>query len=290
MGTKEKILLVFAVLFLSLGSLFIISAFNFGKVRIIACDVGQGDAGLVVTPNGSQILIDGGPGKKVLECLASKMPFWDRQIEMMVLTHPQKDHMEGLISVLDNYQVKTIVWTGVSGEGGLFNQWSRKIEAEGAKVYLAHSGEKLMIDNLTFDVLWPSREKLEEWRIDPPADLNDSSVTMRVNFKAGNNDYCAYYTGDIPKEILQGLISRPCQILKISHHGSKTGTNGEILDAVKPKIAIIQVGRNSYGHPTREVLSLLESRKIDVLRNDINGPVEITFDRAGLKVFGDDIL
>jgi competence protein ComEC len=144
------------------------------------------------------------------------VPFWDRDIEMIVLTHPQKDHMEGLISVLDNYQVKTIVWTGVNGEGGLFSEWEIKIKTEGAKVYIAHSGEKLVIDDLTFDVLSPSREKLEEWKLDPPADLNDSSVVIRVNFKAGNNNYCAYYTGDIPKEILEGLISKPCQILKIS--------------------------------------------------------------------------
>ncbi len=276
-GLKEKILLILAFILFGLGSLFIISALNFGKERIIACDVGQGDAGLIITSNGSQILIDGGPGKKVLECLASKMPFWDRSVEMMVLTHPQKDHMEGFISVLENFQVNSIVWTGVRGEGTIFGEWESKIKAEGAKVYHVHSGQRLIIDDVGFDVLWPSREKLEEWKLDPPADLNDSSVVMRANFKDGNNDYCAYYTGDIPKEILQGLISRPCRILKISHHGSKTGTNGEILDAVKPKIAIIQVGKNSYGHPTREVLDLILSRNIHLYRNDIEGVVELTF-------------
>lgn len=284
MGLKEKILVAFSILLLGLGSLFIISAFNFGKARIIACDVGQGDAGLIITANGSQILIDGGPGKKVLECLSHKMPFWDREVEMIILTHPQKDHMEGFISVFDNYRVKNVIWTGVRGEGALFGEWESRIKAEGAKVHLAHLGEKLVIDDVSFDVLWPSREKLAEWKLDPPADLNDSSVVMRANFKVGNNSYCAYYTGDIPKEILEGLISKPCQILKISHHGSKTGTNEDILAAAKPKVAIIQVGKNSYGHPTREVLGLLESREIDTLRNDINGLIEIAINGQKLNI------
>lgn len=277
-GLKEKILFITAFILFGLGSLIIVSTLNFGKVRIIACDVGQGDAGLIITSNGSQILIDGGPGKKVLECLASKMPFWDRSVELVILTHPQKDHMEGFLSVIDNFQVNSVVWTGVRGEGNLYREWESKIKAEGAKVYHVHSGERLIIDDVGFDVLWPSREKLEEWKLDPPADLNDSSVVMRANFKAGNMLYCAYYTGDIPKEVLEGLISKPCQILKISHHGSKTGTNEAILDKAKPEQAIIQVGKNSYGHPTREVLDLLTSRKIHLYRNDIDGIIELNFE------------
>lgn len=284
MGLKEKVLFTLAFILFGLGILFIYSAFSFGKVRIIACNVGQGDAGLIVTSAGSQILIDGGPGKKVLECLAKKMPFWDRQVEMIVLTHPQKDHMEGLLAVLENYRVNTIVWTGVAGGGELFSEWKSKIAAEGAKVYIAQTGERLKIDDLAFDVLWPSREKLEGWKVDPIGDLNDSSVIMRVNFKSGDSNYCAYYTGDIPKEILEGVISKPCQILKIAHHGSKTGTNAEVLDEAKPKIAIIQVGKNSYGHPTKEVLDLLNSRNVQVFRNDTDGLVEISINGPSLNV------
>ena len=89
---------------------------------------------------------------------------------------------------------------------------------------------------------------------------------------------CAYLTGDIPKEMLETLIDRQCQLIKISHHGSKTGTNLEILEKAKPKIAIIQVGKNSFGHPHKEVISLLESKGVKILRNDTGGTIEITAD------------
>ena len=83
---------------------------------------------------------------------------------------------------------------------------------------------------------------------------------------------------------MEGLISKPCQVLKVAHHGSKTGTNEAILDEVKPKVAIIQVGKNSYGHPTRAVLDLLSSRKIEILRNDIDGLIELNIDGLGFKI------
>lgn len=267
-----------------MGIILITSSVSLGKLKIIACDVGQGDAGLIVTPGGAQILIDGGPGKKVLECLSSKMPFWDRKVEMMVLTHPQKDHMEGLVSVLKNYEVETIIWTGVAGEGGLYGEWEMAVKEEGAKVHNPRAGERLTIDNVSFDVLWPTREKLDMWKSEPPPDLNDSSIILRANFGDSGKNFCEYFTGDIPKEILERLITKPCEVLKIAHHGSKTGTNEAILSKAAPKIAIIQVGKNSYGHPTKEVLDLIKSAGAEIFRNDLNGMVEITFENGGLRV------
>ena len=281
---KEKVLLSFSVLLLVLGILLIFSTFNLGKLRIIACDVGQRDSTLIITPGGSQVLIDGGPGKKVLECLSQKMPFWDRTVEMVVLTHPQKDHMEGLISVLENYKAGTIVWTGVKGEGGLIAEWLRALDRQREAVHIAYRGENFMLDGVDFNVLWPSRDKLESWKIGGPGDLNDSSIVVRADFKAGNDNFCAYFTGDIPKEILEGLISKPCEILKVSHHGSKTGTDEKIIDAIKPKIAIIQVGKNSYGHPRGEVLELLRSKGVEIYRNDEDGVIEISSGDGGFVV------
>lgn len=212
------------------------------------------------------------------------MPFWDRNIEMILLTHPQKDHMEGLFSVLENYDVETVVWTGVKSEGELYSQWKKLIQDEGAKIYNPKSGDRLIVDGVTINVLWPSAEKLKLWQAEMPRDLNDSSIVVRVDFKSDQADFCAYFTGDIPKEILEGLISKPCQILKIAHHGSKTGTNEKVLDAAKPKIAIIQVGKNSYGHPTKEVLDLLSSRNIQVFRNDTDGLIEIAISGQSLNI------
>ena len=136
------------------------------------------------------------------------------------------------------------------------------------------------------DILWPTKDKLELWKLAGLSELNESSVVLRLGF----GQFCAYLTGDIPKEILQTLINKPCQILKISHHGSKTGTNQEILDLVKPAVAIIQVGKNSFGHPHKEVIDLLTSKGVRVYRNDINGVVEVKSEGKTYKVNGQKYL
>lgn len=281
MFLKDKVLIIVAIIFLILGILLIVSISSFGKFKVVACDVGQGDATLIVTTSGSQVLVDGGPGKKVLDCLGSYMPFWDRDVEMIVLTHPQKDHMEGLIAVLENYKVGTIVWTGVKAESGLFADWQNKVGLEKAKVINPRIGQTLMIDKVSFDVLWPSTEKIAEWENVAPADLNESSVVLRLN----GQGFCMYLTGDITLEILEGFSLRPCEVLKISHHGSYTGTNEVILEKIKPKIALIEVGKsNSYGHPHPKVLDQLNSKGIQIYRTDTDGRVEITLDKGNFKI------
>ena len=141
---------------------------------------------------------------------------------------------------------------------------------------------------LSIDILWPDAQRLSQWQASPPSDLNESAIVLRVNYgPSTSSGFCAYLTADIPKETLQGLIEKECQILKIAHHGSKTGTNEEILNEVRPRLAIIQVGKNSYGHPTKEVLDLLRSKAVKILRNDTNGIIEIKSDGRYLNVTTD---
>src|SRR3989304_9783018 len=279
MDQKTKFLLTLALIFAVLGILVIFQAQGSGKLRLVACDVGQGDGLLVISPGGRQVVVDGGPGSKIVDCLGQKMPFWDRTIEMVVLTHPQKDHMEGLLSVLSRYKVKMIATTGVENETELFKAWQTAIKAEGAKIYVPKAGDRLVLDSVrgqtsSMDVLWPTKDKLELWKLAGLSELNKSSVVLRLQM----DGVCAYLTGDIPKEILEGLIDGKCQVLQILHHGSKTGTNQEILDSVKPAVAIIQVGKNSFGHPHKEVLDLLASKRVKIYRNDINGIIEVKTD------------
>ena len=281
---KDKILLTFALILSALGFLIIFQTATLGKLRLVACDVGQGDGFLIVTPGGKQIVIDSGPGNKITDCLSSKMPFWDRTIEMVVLTHPQKDHLEGLLAVLSRYKVKMTLTTGVENETELFKGWQTAIKAEGAKIYAPKAGDRLILDSArgqtsSMDILWPTKDKLELWKLAGLSELNESSVVLRLQM----GEFCAYLTGDIPKEILAGLIDRSCQVLKISHHGSKTGTNQEILDSAKPAVAVIQVGKNSFGHPHKEVLDLLASKRVKIYRNDINGIIEIQTDGVSFK-------
>ena len=294
MDQKNKIFLTLAVIFAGFGVLLILSFQNFGKFRLVACDVGQGDGMLLVSPSGKQIVVDGGPGTKIVDCLSQNMPFWDRTVELVVATHAQKDHMEGLLEVLGRYKVKMIAETKVNNGSELYREWRKAVDEEKAKVYVAKKGERLILDTkqgqtLSLDILWPGAQELSQWQTSPPSDLNESAIVLRVNYgPSTSSGFCAYLTADIPKEIfanlaLQGEALRGCQVLKISHHGSKTGTSQEILDKVKPAVAIIQVGKNNYGHPTKEVIDLLTSNRVKILRNDTNGIIEITSDGKSFK-------
>ena len=285
MDAKTKIALTLALIFIGLGLLLILSLQNYGKFRIIFCDVGQGDGMLLVSPGGKQIVVDGGPGTKIADCLGQNMPFWDRTVELVVATHAQKDHMEGLLEVLARYKVKMVAETKVNNDSELYRAFKKAVQEEKTKVYVARAGDRLEIDTiqgrtLSLDVLWPKAQMLSQWRESPPSDLNEAAIVLRANY----GQFCAYLTADLPKETLQGLIDRECQVLKISHHGSKTGTNQEIFDSVNPVVAIIQVGKNNYGHPTKEVIDLLTSNAVKILRNDTNGIIEITSDGKSFHV------
>ncbi len=282
--SKNHLLIYFALIFLGLGLLLIFQLKDLGKFRMIACDIGQGDGLLLISPGGSEIVVDGGPGKKILDCLSAHMPFWDRKVEMIVSTHPHAEHLEGLLAVLENYKVDTVVTTNVPNNDKLYAAWQDEIKKSGAKVYVPGVGDKFAVDNLTFDVLWPTRDKIREWMAVPPADLNDTSIVMRAAY--GN--FCAYLTGDLPKEILQRIIEGQCQVLKVVHHGSRTGTNQEVVDAIRPQLAIIQVGaKNQYGHPHKEVLDVLEANGVKILRNDLNGEIEVESDGRGFSYRSD---
>jgi competence protein ComEC len=287
MSPLSRLLLLFSAIFIVLGVLLVYESSKEGDLRMVFCDIGQGDGFLIVSPGGKQVVIDGGPGTKIVDCLSQSMPFWDRKIELMVLTHPQKDHMEGLIEVLNRYKVEAIMTTDVSNNTEVYDVWKKAVNDERANVHEPKSDDTVLVDKnglLKLEVLWPGETMLKGWQNNPPSDLNDSSVTMRVSF----GKFCAYLTGDLPKEILSTLIDKSCQVLKVSHHGSKTGTSEEILEKAQPEYAIIQVGKNRFGHPHQEVLDILESKNVQTYRNDIDGEIQINSNGGAYSVYSKD--
>jgi len=228
-------------------------------------DVGQGDAIFIETPQGNQMLIDGGPGSAVLEKLGKAMPFWDRTIDLVVLTHPDADHISGLLEVLQRYQVENILWTGILCESAECQEWARLVEEEGANVFIAKSG--LQISGL-FYVLYPDKS-LEGQRV---SNTNNTSIVMRLDYGADS----FLFTGDIDQSVEKKLENIDAEVLKVAHHGSKTSTAPEFVEAVSPQIAVISVGKdNKYGHPDVETLAILEKYGINVLRTDLNGDIRI---------------
>lgn len=243
-------------------------------------DVGQGDAIFIKTPKKHQILIDGGPNSKILEKLAREIPFWDRSIDVVILSHPEKDHLTGLLEVLKKYKIDYILWTGIVRQTPEYQEWQKSVQKEGAKIITAQSGQRLKAGNVWIDILSPS-ENLSGREFE---NSNDTSVVLRMVF--GENSFL--FTGDIPanreKKLIEQKINFASDVLKVSHHGSKYSTIDDFLYNLKAVIAVITVGDNNYGHPTQEVLQRLKNFGIEILRTDEQGDIKIFSDGKNLKL------
>jgi competence protein ComEC len=274
-----------------LGFLFLVNLFawiivfdlksdKFLKVNFF--DVGQGDAIFVETPTRHQILIDGGPSPKIIEKLAREIPFWDRSIDLIILTHPEKDHITGLLEVLKRYRVENVLWTGIIRNIPEYKEWLNLIEKEKSNIKIARAGQKISCKNCQWkiEIFYPF-ESLEGEEF---GDSNDTSIVSKLIF--GNSSFL--FTGDIYKDVEESLALTPfnlnSKILKVAHHGSKTSSSQKFLEKVSPEIAVISVGENKYGHPHRETLETLKNCGIRVLRTDLNGDIKIISDGNALKI------
>ncbi|MDI6883333.1 MAG: ComEC/Rec2 family competence protein [Patescibacteria group bacterium] len=259
-----------------------------GKLKVIFFDVGQGEAIFIETGLGHQILIDGGPSERILEKLAKELPFWDKTLDLVILTHPEKDHLFGLNYVLERYKVENIFWTGVKKDTKTYGEWQEKINKEQAKITIAQRGQKIKAGEVQIFIFYPL-ENLEGKLFEKNS--NDSSLVAKLFF--GKNTFL--FTGDITekteKELLirdnsrlnsQGLAS---QVLKVAHHGSKTSSSKEFLAEVLPEIAIISCGRNNPSrHPHQETLHRLQEFAIKILRTDEVGDIKIVSDGNNLQI------
>ncbi|HSX19077.1 MAG TPA: MBL fold metallo-hydrolase [Candidatus Saccharimonadales bacterium] len=275
---KSKFLITLAFIFTALGAIFIFQNQQSGELRLIFCDVGQGDGMLIISPGGHEAVVDAGAGGKMSGCLSKYMPYWDRTVELIVPTHAHQEHMEGFLDIFNKYQIKNILTTNVPNDTQFYREWQKEVAAEGAKVVEPTADNVVLLDpekgqaSAKFEVIYPTNQKVLGWKSNIPADLNDASIVMRLTY----GDFCAYLTGDLPKETLEPLIDKPCQVLKVVHHGSRTGTSARLLEEISPKLAVIQVGRdNKYGHPHLEVLNQLSQHNIKILRNDQSGTIEV---------------
>lgn len=249
------------------------------NLHVVVCNVGQGDA-ILVSLGTSQMLIDGGPGNSVLGCLARHTPFYDRQLEVMLLTHPQADHLNGLIDVAKRYNVLHFIRSDVANTTVGFKQLLQATAQVPGNFVTAGETIKISSGKTTadFKIVWPTAEFMQQNR-DRVGDLNDFAVSGILTL----GDFDVLLTADAdsrvePAEMATGLL-KEVEVLKVPHHGSKTGMLDAWLGAVKPQISIISVGKNnSYGHPSPVALDQLRKIESKVFRTDINGDVEVVSD------------
>lgn len=257
------------------------------NLHLIACDVGQGDAILAVYKD-TQVLIDGGPGDDILECLSRHVPFWDRDLELVVLTHPQLDHYGGLIEVFKRYNVDTFLANGLDSGASSYQALKNAVGGSRARVVNPREGMVLRVGMIYLDILAPTQGLLVQETSDSQANRlgaysskRDPNVFSIVAIlRLGQFD--ALLTGDIgpaeiPEILGRGKV-RDVEYIKVPHHGSKNGLTHELLDAVSPEIAVISVGKNSYGHPNQETLDMLKNKGVRVLRTDEEGDIEVLSD------------
>jgi competence protein ComEC len=261
------------VLVAMLGSS-LLAAPDDGRLRISFLDVGQGDAIYIRTPAGQDVLIDGGPSpQKLAQELSKKMPFWDRTIELVVSTHADADHLTGLVEALKRYEVKQVVSSGVEAATELYDEWRRLVEDKNVPNADVTAGQRIRLDGgLEFEVFNPFDTSAD--------DTNAASVVLNLSY----GDISFLFTGDLTAEAELELIYRrlvpDATVLKVAHHGSGGSTSSAFLAVNCPDSAVIQVGKNSYGHPHPEVLAALDEWCIDggVFRNDTSGTVTFVTD------------
>jgi competence protein ComEC len=251
-----------------------------GRLHVAFLNVGQGDAILITTPGGRQVLIDGGPSpSSTLWEMGRNMPFWDRSLDLVVNTHPDADHLAGLPEVLGRYRVGQVLLPDVAGESGLYAAWQKAVEDEGAPVVEAEAGMRLGLeDGLVVEVLHPGRVRAGD-------KFNDHSVVARLTF----GEVSFLLSGDIEagveRELAADGTSLASTVLKAPHHGGNTSSSQRFLEAVAPQVAVISVGaENRFGHPAAEVLARYAALGIPVLRTDELGTVEFVTDGERLWV------
>ncbi|MBI4158398.1 MAG: MBL fold metallo-hydrolase [Candidatus Yanofskybacteria bacterium] len=261
-----------------------------GLLKIYFFDVGQGDAILIEAPNGNQVLIDGGPDNAVLQKLGKIMPFYDKDIDLIVLTHSDADHVTGLIGVLERYKVENVIYSNIVRKSSLYDAWQEVVAEEGADIIDPVAGKIIDLGNeVTLIILHPA-ESLDGAIKEK---VNNDSVVLTLKY----GEMEVLLTGDIEAKAERQIIlnnnlveGAPSQglnadILKVAHHGSKTSTIEEFLYEVSPQVAVIQVGaKNRYGHPTREVLSRLENFGSKLYRTDADGDIKIISDGHNYQI------
>ncbi len=258
-----------------------------GRLHLTMLDIGQGDAILVRAPSGSIALIDGGPDPDLLlQRLGEALPWWQRQIDVVILTHPHEDHVAGLPAVLDRYRIRLVLDPARTYPNPNYARFLEAARAEaGAQLMVAKTGQRIRLDGSTsLTVLFPSPTDLAAPL--PASDINNASIVTLLR----SGGFSALLTGDAeaPVEALlaaRGVLNQ-VDVLKVGHHGSNSSTSPLLLDAVQPSAALISVGAgNDYGHPHRVTLEKLAAIPgLQVHRTDLEGNLEVISDGARYEV------
>jgi len=267
----------FLILLLVLVTAFCLAVFwqlPKSQARLVVFNVGQGDSIYLQTPQGQRVLIDGGPGNTVLSKLSQQMPFFDRRLDMVVLTHPHQDHVAGLAEVLKYYQVGKVLFTGTAYDSLTYLALLNELEEMHIPVEVAWAGRDYNFgDGYLLDIIYPLAEnELVNAR---EQNLNNTSIVAKLLTPDKTVLLAADMEKDVEAKLIDQQVSLTASYLKVGHHGGDTSSRPGFLEMVKPEFGYISVGVNDYGHPHQEVLDRLDSFGVDVRRTDLAGDLVV---------------
>ena len=281
--SKNRILLLLIFLFVFDGFLWWQIVFNAppgDRSDIYFLNVGQGDSELLALPGNVKVLIDGGPNKNVIYELEKVLKPTDRYIDLVILTHSEADHLTGLIDVFKRHRVGVFIFNGRLATSAAFKELTKIIGQREIPIVILSEGDKIARLKDKIIVIAPDKNNLGS------SELNDTTLVLKLE----SQGISVLFTGDIGKDIEKSLLGKygnelNSDILKVAHHGSKYSSSPEFLKIAAPKLAIIEVGKNSYGHPTSEVLSRLANIGSQVFRTDLNGTLKLILKEGKIYAF-----
>jgi competence protein ComEC len=271
-------ILIFVTCITAFTSIYLLTQSHKQKtLQIVFLDVGQGDAMLITTPNHRQIIIDTGPQNNLGQKLASHMSASDRSLDLVIMTHPDLDHVGGMLSLLDRYSIETIIHSGLRAGAPIYSAIAEKIQEQKIPTITGESGQVIQLDKHVFLEIHapsPGRDSL---------DANDYSIVSRLVY----GDTSIMLTGDVGKIIEYELVDSYAElldsdILKLGHHGSQTSTSEQFVQTVSPEYGIISAGcDNRFGHPHAGVLATLHKNKVEIISTCDEGDIVFESDGEG---------
>lgn len=295
---SKKIILSIIVLISLIGFIFYREQQGFIKttessaLQVVFMDIGQGDATLITFPNGQKMVVDCARDAIVLAALGRNMSWFDRQIDYLVVTHPDADHYGGCIDVLKQYDVKHIYVNGFDKKESKFlEEFYRAVadeQIQGALVEIVSTTDRLMVASTTVQFLYPDHSIANDPHVPGVREVesNNTSIIIKVAY-AGHS---ILLTGDMEQPLEDYLVKKnpldlASDILKIGHHGSQSSSGNNFLEVVKPKFCTVSVGKNNrYGHPSPRVLKRLTRSGCEILRTDLVGDIMFTVNQDSIKI------
>lgn len=281
-GEYGKLIILISLFFVCVGlALTILSLSTVQKLKVSFLDVGQGDAIFIQTPSGKSMLVDGGPNNNILAKLAREMSYFDRDVDVIEETHPDADHITGLIPVLEKFNVKQIILPKVMSDTKIYDDLNTHIKNEQSETHVAQSGDIIDFhDGVIVKVIYPSSNYIVKKN-----DTNDASVSVEVIY----GDETFLLTGDLPSteesKLISGGLTKNITVYKAGHHGSKYSSGEVLLTYIKPEYSVISAGKdNKYGHPNPEAIERLQKYSKEILSTIDRGTISFITDGRMIEV------